>query len=69
MIFKVFFQASINEVPVRENTKTLFVEAETVRDVYSKIAERKLNVEYIQPVRGAYLDYEQQNENFKVLEI
>jgi DNA-dependent RNA polymerase auxiliary subunit epsilon len=68
MIFKVYFQQSISEVPVRENTKTIFIEAETVREVYSKVAERKLNVEYIQPVKGAHLEYEQQNENYKVLE-
>ncbi|MCM3768665.1 MULTISPECIES: DNA-dependent RNA polymerase subunit epsilon [Bacillaceae] len=69
MIFKVFYQESINEVPVREKTKTVFIEAESVREVYSKLADRKVNVEYIQQVKGAYLDYEQQNENFKVLEI
>ncbi|MCH6265724.1 MULTISPECIES: DNA-dependent RNA polymerase subunit epsilon [Neobacillus] len=69
MLFKVYFQESINEVPVRENTKTIFVEGESKRDVLSKIAERKFNVEYVQEVQGAYLEYEQQNENFKVLEI
>ncbi|MBS4212012.1 MULTISPECIES: DNA-dependent RNA polymerase subunit epsilon [Neobacillus] len=69
MIFKVYYQESISEVPVRENTKTLFVESESKRNVLSKIAERKFNVEYVQEVKGAYLEYEQQNENFKVLEI
>lgn len=69
MIFKVYFQDRINEVPVREKTKTLFVKAESVRDVHAKIADRGLNIEYIQEVKGAHLEYEQQNENFKVLEI
>jgi len=69
MIFKVFYQDSITEVPVRENTKSIYVEAESVRDVYSKVAEKKINVEYIQVVNGAFLEYEQQNENYKVLEI
>jgi len=69
MLFKVYYQESITEVPVRENTKTLFIEGESVRDVRIKIAGRGFNVEYVQEVKGAYLEYEQQNEDFKVLEI
>ena len=69
MIFKVYYQQSITEVPVRENTKTLFVEGESVRDVRTKIADRGYNVEFVQVVTGAFLEYERQNEDFKVLEI
>lgn len=69
MLFKVYFQESMNEVPVRENTKTLFIEGESERDVRKKLTERKFNIEYIQAVQGAYLEYEKQNEHFKVLEI
>ncbi|HLO11991.1 MAG TPA: DNA-directed RNA polymerase subunit epsilon [Pseudoneobacillus sp.] len=69
MIFKVYYQRSINEVPVRENTKTIFVEGESVRDVRTKIADRGFNVEIVQEVTGAFLEYEKQNEDFKVLEI
>jgi DNA-dependent RNA polymerase auxiliary subunit epsilon len=68
MIFKVYYQEKLTEVPVRENTKTFFIEADSVRDAYSRIADRKYNVEYMQEVKGAYLEYEQQNENYKVLE-
>ncbi|EIJ81669.1 hypothetical protein PB1_01970 [Bacillus methanolicus PB1] len=69
MIFKVFYQESITQVPVREKTKTLYIEAESERDVRSKLADRTINIEFIQPVSGAFLEYEQQNEDFKVLEI
>jgi DNA-dependent RNA polymerase auxiliary subunit epsilon len=69
MIYKVYYQESIKEVPVRENTKTLFLEAESERDVRRKLADRTVNIERIQPVEGAYLDYEKQNEDYKVLEI
>ncbi len=69
MIFKVYYQESNQEVPVREKTKTLFMKGESVRDVRAKIADRGINVEFVQEVKGAYLDYEQQNEDFKVLEI
>jgi DNA-dependent RNA polymerase auxiliary subunit epsilon len=68
MIFKVYYQENIKEVPVRENTKTLFIKGESVRDVRSKIADRGYNVEFVQEVKGAHLDYELQNEDYKVLE-
>ncbi|MGG3466501.1 DNA-directed RNA polymerase subunit epsilon [Neobacillus pocheonensis] len=69
MLFKVYYQESIKQVPVRENTKTLYIEGESVRDVRKKIADRGYNVELVQEVSGAYLEYEKQNEDFKVLEI
>ena len=69
MLFKVFYQESMHEVPVRENTKTLFVNGESERDVRKKLADRGFNIEYIKAVTGAYLEYEKQNEDFKVLEI
>ncbi|AZU61360.1 DNA-dependent RNA polymerase subunit epsilon [Neobacillus mesonae] len=69
MIFKVYYQESKTEVPVREKTRTIFINAESVREVYTKIADKGFNIELIQEVKGAYLEYEQQNEDFKVLEI
>jgi DNA-dependent RNA polymerase auxiliary subunit epsilon len=68
MVFKVYYQERITEVPVRENTKTLYIEGESVRDVRTKIADRGYNVESVQEVKGAYLNYEQQNVDYKVLE-
>jgi DNA-dependent RNA polymerase auxiliary subunit epsilon len=68
MIFKVYYQENIKEVPVREKTKTLFIEGESIRDVRSKIADRGYNVEFVQEVKGAHLQYELQNEDYKVLE-
>jgi DNA-dependent RNA polymerase auxiliary subunit epsilon len=69
MIFKVYYQESITEVPVREKTKTLYVEANLEREVRSKLADRGYNIEFVELVREAYLEYERQNEDFKVLEI
>ncbi|WP_449621401.1 DNA-dependent RNA polymerase subunit epsilon [Robertmurraya sp. Marseille-Q9965] len=69
MIFKVYYQELKTEVPVREKTKTVFIEAESVREVRSKLAERPFNIEFITPVDGAFLEYEQQNENYKVWEL
>jgi DNA-dependent RNA polymerase auxiliary subunit epsilon len=69
MIYKVYYQESIKEVPVREKTKTLYIEGESERDVRKKIADRGFNVEFVQLVKGDYLEYEQQNKDFRVLEI
>lgn len=69
MIFKVYYQKSITEVPVRENTKTLYVEANLEREVRAKLADRGYNIEFVELVRDAYLEYERQNEDFRVLEI
>jgi DNA-dependent RNA polymerase auxiliary subunit epsilon len=69
MVFKVYFQERVTEVPVREKTRVLYVEGESVRDVRKKIANRGYNVEFVQQVTGAFLEYEQQNEDYKVLEI
>lgn len=69
MLFKVYYQESIKQVPVRENTKSLFVMGESVKDIRKKLADKGFNVEFLQEVTGAYLEYEQLNEDFKVLEI
>ncbi|OIK09610.1 hypothetical protein BIV60_23320 [Bacillus sp. MUM 116] len=69
MIYKVYYQASNKDVPVREKTKTLYMEGESERDVRKKLADREFNIEFVQAVSGAYLEYEQQNEDYKVLEI
>ncbi|MEQ2526025.1 DNA-directed RNA polymerase subunit epsilon [Bacillaceae bacterium CLA-AA-H227] len=69
MIFKVYYQELKTEAPVREKTQTVFVEAESVREVRSKLADRPFNIEFITPVDGAFLEYEQTNENYKVWEL
>jgi DNA-dependent RNA polymerase auxiliary subunit epsilon len=69
MIFKVYFQESNKQVPVREKTRTLFVEGNSERDVRKKLADKSYNIEYVQAVEGAFLEYEQKSEDFKVLEI
>lgn len=58
-----------DEVPVREKTDSLYIEGVSERDVRTKLKEKKFNIEFITPVDGAFLEYEQQSENFKVLEL
>ncbi|WP_246944059.1 DNA-dependent RNA polymerase subunit epsilon [Bacillus pinisoli] len=66
MVFKVYFQESKYEVPVRERTRTIYVEAETEREVRESLSDRNYNIEFVQKVSGAFLEYEQQSENFKM---
>jgi DNA-dependent RNA polymerase auxiliary subunit epsilon len=69
MIFKVYFQEKLTQVPVREKTKTIYVEANHEKDVRIKLADRGYNIECVEALSEAFLDYEKQNEDFKVLEI
>ncbi|WP_102271616.1 DNA-dependent RNA polymerase subunit epsilon [Cytobacillus massiliigabonensis] len=69
MIFKVYFQESIKQVPVREKTQTIYVEGESEREVRLKLKNEPYNIEFVTALEGAFLEYEKQNEDFKVLEI
>ena len=69
MIFKVYYQETKTQVPVRENTKTIFVEGESIRDIRKKLADKPYNIEIVIPLEGAVLEYEKLNEDYKVLEI
>jgi len=69
MIFKVYYQENALEVPVRENTKSLYVEADSEREVRSLLKDRKYNIELIQLLEGSHLEYEQASPNFKVEKI
>ena len=68
MIFKVFYQEKLTEVPVREKTQVLYVEADSQRDVRRRLAPFHYNIEFVQQLAGAHLAYEQQSENFKLAE-
>lgn len=69
MIFKVYYQESKTQVPVREHTRSLFIEAESEREVRLALKDKDFNIELVQLVTGAHLEYEQQNENFNITEI
>ncbi|OOE12092.1 DNA-dependent RNA polymerase subunit epsilon [Fictibacillus arsenicus] len=66
MIFKVFFQTSLTEVPIREHTQSVYVEAETINDVRKKLADRKYNIEYIQEINGKFLEYEKETNSLEL---
>lgn len=69
MVFKVLYQKSKEEVPVRENTDTLFLEASDVRDVRKKLEDKPYNIEFIEPLTGKSLEYEEKSPDFKLEKI
>ncbi|MFJ8457955.1 DNA-dependent RNA polymerase subunit epsilon [Lysinibacillus xylanilyticus] len=69
MIYKVYYQEDANEIPVRENTKCLYLEAASEREVREKLKDRNYNIEFIQLLEGNYLTYEQASPNFILEEI
>ncbi|MGR9050325.1 DNA-dependent RNA polymerase subunit epsilon [Halobacillus faecis] len=66
MIFKVLYQELASEVPVRERTDSMYVEAETERQVREKLKNEGFNIEYIQVLDEDHLEYEKQSEDYKV---
>lgn len=64
MIYKVYYQESMKEIPVRENTKSLYLEASSEREVRQKLKDRNYNIELVQLLEGNYLEYEQSSPNF-----
>ncbi|MGX7107665.1 DNA-dependent RNA polymerase subunit epsilon [Hutsoniella sourekii] len=69
MIFKVLYQESKEEAPRRETTKTLFVEADSLRQVRQDLdTHTDYSVEFIQELTGDFLEYEQENNpDYKVV--
>ena len=66
MIYKVYYQENMNEIPVRENTKSLYVEASSEREVREFLKERNYNIELVQLLEGNYLEYERNSPNFRL---
>lgn len=69
MIYKITYQESKLRNPKREETKSLYLEATTEIEARS-IVETKtpFNIEFVQPLDGSHLEYEQKNPNFKLTE-
>ena len=64
MIYKVYYQENITDIPVRENTKTLYLESSSEREVRHYLKDRNYNIELVQLLEGNYLEYEQNSPNF-----
>lgn len=69
MIFKVYYQKNALQVPVRENTQTLYIESDSERSVRQLLKEREYNIEYIQQLEGQHLEYEQASPHFELVQV
>ncbi len=65
-IFKVFYQEDRSEVIIRENTQVKYVEAETEEQVRKYLSDRPYNIEFVQKLEGAHLEYEEKASNYQV---
>ncbi len=69
MIFKVYYQETKTRNPKREQTQSLYLEAEDAIVARSLIEKNTpYNVEYIQALEGNHLEYEKENADFKLTE-
>lgn len=66
MIYKVYYQENAHEIPVRENTRSMYLEAQSEREVRVKLKDFDYNIEYIQLLDGEYLAHEQESTNFEL---
>ena len=62
-VFKVFFQHNKDEVIVRENTNTIYVEGENEEQVRRYLKDRNYNNEFITKLEGAHLEYEKEHSD------
>ncbi|ANZ58029.1 hypothetical protein BGL34_02165 [Fructilactobacillus lindneri] len=69
MIFKVLYQEKPQENPKRESTKSLYLDTETEAKVRDLIDENTdYTIEYIQPLEGKHLEFEENEPDFKITE-
>lgn len=65
-IFKVFFQENKAEVIIRENTQVKYFEAVSEEQVRRYLLDRPYNIEFVQKLEGAHLEYEQKSPTYNV---
>ncbi|UBH23133.1 RNA polymerase epsilon subunit [Macrococcus armenti] len=68
-IFKVFYQENKAEVIIRENTQVKYFDAVSEEQVRRYLSDRPYNIEFVQKLEGAHLEYEQQADNYSVEKI
>ena len=69
MIYKVYYQETKERNPKREQTHSLYVEADNEEIVHNLLRENTpYNVEYIQLLECNHLEYEKENADFKLME-
>lgn len=66
-VFKVFYQQNLTDRIIREDTKTKYFEAESETEVRQGLKEAGYNIELVEKLSDAHLNYEKENNvDFKV---
>ena len=69
MIYKVYYQETKVRNPKREDTKSLYVEADSDVIVRQLVEENTpYNIEYVQELDDKHLAYEQEHADFSLME-
>lgn len=69
MIFKVYYQETKVQNPKREQTKSLYVEAEDAVEVRRLVeVNTPYNLEFVQELDENHLNYEKENADFFLTE-
>ncbi|MBD3948622.1 DUF1447 family protein [Tuanshanicoccus lijuaniae] len=70
MIFKATYQETKTQVPLRENTKSLYIKADSKVEAREKFDQNTpYSIEYLQEISEAHLEYEREhNPDFEILE-
>ena len=67
MTFKVYYQPDATKRPVRENTPSLYIEADSEAQALLLVEENTdYNIEFVEQLDDKALEYEKQNPNFKI---
>ena len=67
MTFTVYYQADKTKRPVRENTQSLYIEADSEAQALLLVEENTdYNIEFVEQLDDKALEYEKQNPNFKI---
>lgn len=67
MTFKVYYQPDAAKRPVRENTQSLYIEADSEAQALLLVEENTdYNIEFVEQLDDKALEYEKQNQNFKI---
>lgn len=66
-VFKVFYQQNLTDRIIREDTKTKYFEAESETEVRQGLKGAGYNIELVEKLSDAHLNYEKENNvDFKV---
>ncbi|WP_278589342.1 DNA-directed RNA polymerase subunit epsilon [Limosilactobacillus pontis] len=67
MTFKVYYQSDKTKRPVRENTQSMYIEADSEAEALLMVEHNTdYNIEYVEQLDDQALAYEKQNPNFKI---